>query len=155
MLTHHAQRLALAARNIAQMSEHVGYATLIICSPEKHPLAQAVARELEARQIECHLLRLGHKIDLANTPLRTLAQHMAEGGMLVLLLQPEHAPFLFDVAGRPDHGLKVPPGRLFCDWLIRPASLLRTYAIDLQELQGFRQALLSALDGARQMRIVS
>ena len=54
--------------------------------------------------------------------------------MLVFLLQPEHAPFLFETVGRPDVGLTLRAGHLFCDWLIRPESLIRTYAIDVQEL---------------------
>jgi len=148
--------LNLAARNIAhQVASAPGRPTLVVCSKDKEQLARMIAREIETGGGECHVLRLGRQIDLARRPLRALVRETAREGALVLLLAPEHASFLFDVVGRPDHGLKVPPERLLCDWLIRPASLLRTYAIDLQELQGFRRALLSSLAGAQRIRIVS
>ncbi len=80
---------------------------------------------------------------------------MAEEGILVLLLQPQHAPFLFQIVGRPDRGLKIPAEHFITDWLMRPASVVRTYGIDMDEMRQFRQDLLAALHGAQQIRILS
>jgi leucyl aminopeptidase (aminopeptidase T) len=64
-------------------------------------------------------------------------------------------PFLFETVGRPDVGFTLPEAHIFCDWLIRLESLVRTYAIDLEELRRFRQGILAALSGAQEMHVTS
>lgn len=148
--------LPLAARNIAlEVASPPARFALVICSTDKLALAQAVAGELEARNVEHRLLELGREGPQADDALVALARDVAREGRLVLLLQPEHAPFLFELAGRPDRGLKLPLERFFSDWLMSPAGVVQTYGVDREELERFRRALLSRLEGAREIHISS
>ena len=98
---------------------------------------------------------MGNELGRATGRLRELIRSVAEDWGLVILLQPEHASFLFDTVGRPDRGLRIPSDHLFCDWLISPAGLIRTHGIDMDELHRFRHALVSKISGAGEMRITT
>ena len=124
--------LRLAARNIVQ---EVGYppsgVILIVCSNDKYDIARVITNELKERELECHVLKLGNELHSAVARLQTLIRDVAGNWGLILLIQPEHASFLFETVGRPDLGIRISTDYSFCDWLIRPASLVRTYGIDM------------------------
>ena len=148
------ETLKLAAKNIAQkVGNPPSKSILIVCSKNKLDIARMIFDELEKRSIESHLILLGTKINSGVEHLQPLIKNLAGDWGLILLIQPEHASFLFETVGRPDTGLKISSEYLFCDWLIRPSSLIRTYGIDMDELDQFRQALLSKLSGARKIRV--
>ncbi len=148
--------LTLAATNIAaKVGDPPAGSVLIVASPPKAHIAEAVADRLR-RRIETHLLHLERHASAALAWLPPALQDLAsEGWGLVLLCSPIHAQLLFRAVGRPDTGLRIDATYLFCDWLIRPQSLVRTYAIDMGELRRFREALLHRLEGATALRITS
>ncbi len=148
--------LTLAATNIAaKLGDPPARCALVIASPPKASIAEAVTAQLR-RRIETHLLLLEYSTETAQRWLPNALQDLAsEGWGLVLLCSPVHAELLFRTVGRPDTGLRIDATYLFCDWLIRPQSLVRTYAIDMGELRRFREALLRRLEGASTIYITS
>jgi hypothetical protein len=148
--------LTLAATNIAaKVGDPPAGSVLVVASPPKTHIAEAVADRLQ-RHIETHLLHLERNITAAQRWFPQALQDLAsEGWGLVLLCSPIHAELLFRAVGRPDKGLRIDATYLFCDWLIRPQSLVRTYAIDMGELRSFREALLRRLEGATALRVTS
>jgi hypothetical protein len=148
--------LTLAATNIAaKVGDPPAESALIVASPPKVHIAEAVATRLR-RRIETHLLYLERNASAALAWLPRALQDLASDGCgLVLLCSPIHAELLFRAVGRPDTGLRIDATYLFCDWLIRPQSLVRTYAIDMGELRRFREALLRHLEGATALRVTS
>lgn len=148
--------LRLAARNIVQ---EVGYppsgVILVVCSNDKYDIAQVITDELKERELEYHLLKLGNKLHSAVARLQALIRDVAGNWGMILLIQPEHASFLSETLGRPDLGIRISTDYFFCDWSIHPASLVRTYGIDMGELHRFRQSLLSEISEAREIRITT
>jgi hypothetical protein len=148
--------LTLAALHIAaKLGDPPAGCALVVASPPKAEIAKAIVHRLR-RRVETHLLRLEHHVTGAQRWLPQMLQSLAdEGWGLVLLCSPIHAELLFRAVGRPDTGLRIDATYLFCDWLIRPQSLIRIYAIDMDELRRFRDALLRRLEGATELRITS
>ncbi|MFC1614685.1 aminopeptidase, partial [Gemmatimonadota bacterium] len=126
---------------------------LIFYCEGKDDIAQKIGEEFEKKEVECHLLRVGKKLNSGSKHFRALLEELSGSWGLVFLLHPVHAPFLFETVGRPDYGIKLSSEHFFCDWLIRPGSLIRTYGLDLDELHLFRQKLLSQLKNAKKIRI--
>jgi len=125
----------LAARNIAQAEGHPSAGSvLVVCSKDKIEIAESILKVLEEGKLEHHLLRLGSQLQAGADDLGSRIKSLAGPWGLLLLLQPEHAGFLFETVGRPDRGIRIPTDHLFCDWLIRPPSLIRTCGIDVDEL---------------------
>ena len=148
--------LELAAKNIAQeIGDPPAKSVLIICTTDKHDIAEAVVDELEKGNLECHLLQLGSKLDSSADRLRSLVSDIAGTWGIGMFLQPAYAPFLFETVGSPFDGLHILSDHLFCDWLIRPASLVRIYGVDMDELRRFRRSLLAELATARRIRVTT
>ncbi len=146
----------LAAWNIVQsIGDPPGGGALVISSSDKLPLAEAIFAQLEARGIEHHLLVLGSRLTLAGPKIEKLIQDAAGRWGLILLIQPQHASFLYNTVGRPDMGLKIPAEHFFCDWLASMDSLVRIFGIEMDELYRFGQALLAALTCAESIRITT
>ncbi len=148
--------LALAAQNIArEVGSPAAGSVLIICSEEKLLLAQAVARVLDEEGLEQHILLLGIRINASLEGLRKTVEEVAGQWGLIILLHPRHSAFLFKVIGRPDLGVRIPEKHLFCDWLIHPDSLVRTYAVDWDEMDAYRQNLLARLGGSSEIHVTT
>ncbi len=146
----------LAAQNIAlEVGTPPSGNVLIFCSREKMGLAERVAESLDQAGLEYHILLLGVRLNSSLERLRKLIEDSAGSWGLVILLHPRHANFLFKVIGRPDLGVRIPEKHLFCDWLIHPDSLVRTFAVDRGELASFRQNLQARLGGSKELRVVS
>jgi len=144
----------LAAHNIAQeIGDPPIKAVLVIYSPEKCDLAERIAVQISERGLEPYRLELAPEINAGQATLKELVQRIAGQCGLVFLIEPRHADFLFEAVGRPDAGIIIPTDHLFCDWLIRPAGLIRTHGIDMDELRQFRQALLTKLFSANEIHI--
>lgn len=118
-------------------------------------MVDIITEEFEKKETECHLLRVGNKLNSGSDCFQALIGELSGTWGLVFLLHPVHAPFLFETVGRPDYGIKLPSEHFFSDWLIRPGSLIRTYGIDLDELYLFRQNLHSRLKDAKKIRITT
>ncbi|MBC7236953.1 MAG: hypothetical protein H5T69_14020 [Chloroflexi bacterium] len=148
--------LALAAENIAaKIGNPPAGCALVVCSLSKAFIAEAVICRLR-RRMEAHLLRLDERVAFAIPGLaRYLHDLAADHWGLVLLLSPRHAELLVQTVGRPDRGLYINGPHLFCDWLVRPQSLLRTYAVDMAELGRFRAELLRRLEGAALLHVTT
>ena len=148
--------IGIAAGNIARI---VGYppdsSVLILYCEGKDDIAQKISEEFEKKEVECHLLRVGNKLDSGSDRFQAIIGELSGSWGLVFLLNPVHAPFLFETVGRPDYGIKLSSQHFFSDWLIRTGSLIRTYGIDLDELHLFRQNLLAQLKNAKEIRITT
>ena len=146
----------LAVKNIAgKIKIPPLKSALIVNSEPKSRLAGMVRDEIEKRGMEAHILTLSNNLELGSEPFRELVNQVSGNWALVFLLHPVHAGFLVETVGRPDLGIKLPEEYLFCDWLIPEASLVRTYAIDMDELHWFRDKLLQLLRGAAEICITS
>jgi leucyl aminopeptidase (aminopeptidase T) len=144
----------LAARNIARQ---VGYPPArvvhVVASPTKTMFALVVSEALAQRMIVARpeTLTPGKR-----RPAYLGALERGEG--LVLLLDPEHADALFSLVGRPDEESGPPAGpppHLFTDWLLPLAGVVRTWAIDLDETDAFRERLLERLADARDIHVTT
>ena len=143
--------LDLAARNIAlEIGDPPAKQVLLVYSTERSDLAERIAAQISARGLALTRLELIPGVDP-----RSMIEEVAGNWGLVLLFQPKHAHLLFEVVGRPDVGMLIPNQYLFCDWLIRPASLIRLYGIDMEELRQFRQALVTRLSVPGEIHITS
>jgi hypothetical protein len=151
-----AELVQLAAHNIAlEIGDPPFKAVLVIYSPEKCDLAVRIAAQISARGLESYRLELAPEINAGQVALKELVHRLASQWGLVLLIEPRHADFLFETVGRPDAWFIIPTDHLFCDWLIQPAGLIRTYGIDMDELRQFRQALLTQLYAAHEIHITT
>lgn len=126
---------------------------LLICSQEKSVLAAQLASVLDEQSIENHTLLLGSRLSSSLDELRHLVEDIAGRWGLVVLLEPQHASFLFKVIGRPDLGIRIPEKYLLCDWLATLPTLIRTYDVDWDQLLARRQNLLARLAGAKEVHI--
>jgi hypothetical protein len=145
-----------AAENmIREMGEPPSGNVLIICSHEEAALSAQLAAVLDEQSIENHTLTLGLRLSSSLDELRHLVENIAGRWGLIVLLQPQHASFLFKVVGRPDSGIRIPEKYLLCDWLTTLPALIRTYDIDWEQLMAFRQNLLARLSGAKQIHVVT
>ena len=78
--------------------------------------------------------------------LSTLINEKADNHSFIFLISPNDAPFLFQFAGRPDMGLKIPDQRLFCNWLMPEDQCIRLYSIDPNENKTFQEKLRNLLN---------
>lgn len=146
----------LAAKNIAdKIGTLPSKSVLIINSEPKFRIADFVRNEIENRGMEAHVLQLSTKMESTNESIADFVNKVTSKWGLIFLLHPVHTHFLIETVGRPDLGLKIAEDHLFCDWLIPEASLIRTYAIDMDELQEFRSNLLQVVKDATEIRITS
>lgn len=152
--------LGQAARNIAdRVGQPPEGVALVVYAEAKRFIAERVIAELAARGIETHALCLAPLGERASERtrarfLRWLRDVRGQWG-LVLLLQPQQAPLLFDLVGRPDQGVVGSLEHITCDWLISPEGLVRTVGVDMAELNAFRRRLLAALSTAHEIRILT
>ena len=128
---------------------------LVIHSPGKASFARALCSSLAQRgmAVGCHDLG-----PLSPEERRTLGSSLASLAAhtgLIILADPADGEFVFGYVGRPDRGLRLPVRHLFCDWLMSLEGLIRTYAIDPDELEAFRGSLLAALTDAQTIEIAS
>lgn len=99
---------------------------------------------------------LGPRIESTFGYLRALIENAAASKSgLVFLLHPAHAPFLFKVVGRPDEGLRISEETFFCDWFMGAQGLIRTLAVDRDEVVRYRQKLLTRLQPLKRVRITT
>lgn len=78
--------------------------------------------------------------------LSSLINNAPDDLFFVFLIDPSDAQFLFQYAGRPDMGLKIPKEKLFCDWLISEEQIIRLNSIDLNENDVYQKKLLEQLN---------
>jgi hypothetical protein len=78
--------------------------------------------------------------------LLSLTREKSDHIFFVFLIDPSNAEFLFQVAGRPDLGLKIPEERLFCNWLISEEQLIRLTSADLEENSKYQKKLRASLN---------
>jgi hypothetical protein len=149
------ETIARAAENIVHGLPAASEPVLLVCSAGKRPLALAAAAVLRGAGRGYHLLELGAAGEAEVAPLGELLHAVAGRWPLVLLLEAEQAPLLFDLAGRPDEALLLPEGRYYCDWLATPDCTARTMGVDMDELLRFRRALLDVLAPAEAVRVVT
>ena len=87
--------------------------------------------------------------------LRSLVSEVSGQWRVFLFISSADASFLFETFGRPDLGLKLEGQYVFCDWLIKIESLVRAYAIEMEELRDFRARLISKLANAKTIAITT
>ncbi len=145
-----------AAGQIARrLSRAPARAALVIASPGKRSLAQGVVGALGAVGRRCQMVELSAANQTETAPLCRLVAEVAGRWALALLLDAQEAPFLFEVAGRPDRGLRLPEETLYCDWLAPLECTVRLMGADLDEVARFRQRLLAALAPAHELRVTT
>ncbi|MHB1317803.1 MAG: M29 family metallopeptidase [Anaerolineae bacterium] len=141
---------------LARLGSPVRAPVVIICSEGKERLGFGLMAALVTQGMAFDLLVLKQKplhSDLARAS--ALARSAADSGSLVLLIEPEHAAWLFATVGRPDTGLLVPDEHLYCDWLLGYPGLLRILQADYAALIAWRSVLLGALAGVHTVRLTS
>ena len=52
-------------------------------------------------------------------------------------------------------GIKIPNDHLFCDWLVKEATTIRTYGVDMLVLEVFRRALLERVRAAKSITVTT
>ena len=128
---------------------------LVIHSPGKASFAQALCSSLAQRgmAVGCHDLG-----PLSPEERRTLGSSLASLAAhtgLIILADPADGEFVFGYVGRPDRGLRLPVRHFFCDWTMGLEGVIRTYAVDSDELEAFRRLLLAALTDTQTIAIMS
>lgn len=145
-----------AAENIVQkVDQAASNSVLIVCSKGKKDFASWIIKTLEDRKIHHYQLILGGKPGSNINYFQTLIKDLAKDWGLIFLIDPPDAPFLFATVGRPDKGIQISEDYLFCDWLAKIETTIRTNNIDIQELHKFRQLLLNEVNKAQSIRITT
>lgn len=145
-----------AAGNIARCVGIPATKTVtVLCSPSKAFIAKVVMAELEGLDLQVRYVSVTEGDDSAVGLITQTLQHIKGTSGYVVLLDPSFAPTVFAIIGRPDRGISLPMDHVFCDWFIRPAGLIRTYAVDIEEKERFRNWLLAALAGGRSIRVTT
>jgi hypothetical protein len=149
--------IELAARNIVgKVDKAPSQSILIIASKEKKDFAGWIVGELEDRKINHNLLFIGSKSDSTIAPFQSLIKTISNKWGLIFLIGNQDAPFLFESLGRADLNANTKPvEHLFCNWLMKTESMIRTYGIDMQELIAFRGKLIDKVRRAKTIRITS
>jgi hypothetical protein len=149
--------IKLAASNIInKVNNTPSKSILVVASKDKKDFASWIIEELENRKINHNLLLIGCKLDSNIVPFQTLIRTIANNWGLIFLIGSQDAPFLFETIGRSDLNTNVKPiDPLFCNWLIKTESIIRTYGIDMQELYAFREKLVNKIQNAKTITITS
>jgi len=148
--------LLRAAANIAAtIGRPPSGSALIVHSWGKASLAEALREQLAKRGIAASCCDLGSLApDERRRPGSSLASLAAHTG-LIILADAADGEFVFGYVGRPDRGLRLPVRHFFCDWTMGLDGLVRTYAVDSDELEAFRRLLLAALTDTQTIAIMS
>lgn len=149
--------IKLAASNIIRTVDTApSRSILVVASKDRKDFAGWIAEELENRKIDHVFLALDSKTDSNFAAFQTLISTVAHRWGLIFLIGKQDAPFLFNTLGRIDLSSDMKPTEfLFCNWLMKTETVIRTYGIDMQELNAFRRELVKKIRQARTLRITS
>ena len=138
--------IALAARNIfEQLDVKSGSKLVLVNSAGKAKIAGYIKAESRTRNISLTQFSPDTGQDSLNI-LASLIQDKSGDYFFIFLIDPSDARFLFQYAGRPDMGLKIPEDRLFCDWLISEEQFVRLNSCDIDENTRYQKHLRTQLN---------
>jgi hypothetical protein len=137
---------SLAARNILeQLDVKSGSKVVLVNSAGKTKIAAYIKAESRSRNIFLNQFSPDMNQDSLNI-LASLIKDKSGDHFFIFLIDPSDARFLFQYAGRPDMGLKIPENKLFCDWLISEEQLIRLNSIDINENTRYQNLLRARLN---------
>jgi hypothetical protein len=140
------ENTALAARNIfEQLDVKSGSKLVLVNSAGKTKITGYIKAESRSRNIFLTQFSPDMGQDSLNI-LSSLIQDKSGDHFFIFLIDPSDAQFLFQYAGRPDMGLKIPENRLFCDWLISEDQLIRLNSKDAVENTRYQNLLRERLN---------
>jgi len=148
--------ISRAAQNIvAKVTKGTHPKVFVICSKSKQKLADEIIKVLDAQKFSNIQLILDSNMESEITYFKDLITNLSEDWGLILLMDIPQASFLFTIIGRPDTGIFIREDKLFCDWLANTETTVRVHAVDLNELDRFRQTLLTKVQNAKKIRITT
>jgi hypothetical protein len=149
------EKSKLASRNIIDLL-HVksNDEIILVNSKSKWESANSLITELRALNFSFTQFHPGSNADSLNI-LSSLIKENADNKFFIFLIDPLDASFLFEYAGRPDMGLKIPDKRLFCDWLMSEDQFVRLNSINIQENNNYQKKLRAALSTVDTIKITS
>lgn len=142
------ENIALAAGNIfEQLDVKSGSKVVLVNSASKTKVADYLKTESRTRNISLTQFSPDMSQDSLNI-LASLIQDQSGKYFFIFLIDPSDAQFLFQYAGRPDMGLKIPEDKLVCDWLISEVQFIRLNSIDINENTRYQEKLRAQLNTA-------
>lgn len=138
--------VALAAKNfIEQLNVKEGNRLILVNSPNKTKIVGYLKAESQFRNIFFSQFRPDASRDSLDL-LSSLIKDAADDLFFIFLIDASDAQFLFQYAGRPDMGLKIPKEKLLCDWLISEEQFIRLNSIEISENNVYQKNLLKQLN---------
>ena len=145
----------LASKNIiGGLKLKPGDEIILVNSKDIIKLTNAIQVELRKQKVTVRQFHPGSSADSLNI-LSSFINGKAENRFFIFLINPTDASFLFQYAGRPDMGLKIPDHRLFCNWLMPEDQCLRLYSIDTNENITFQERLRKRLNTVDSIHITT
>ena len=140
------ENIALAAKNIIeQLDIKSGNKIVLINSANKTKIVDYLKAESSTRNIFLTQFSPNTSQDSLKM-LSSLIEAKSDHLFFVFLIDPSDAQFLFQYAGRPDTGLKIPEEKFYCDWLISEDQFIRLNSIDTKENRVYQKKLRSLLN---------
>ncbi len=140
------KNIALAAKNIIeQLNVKQGNKLVLVNSANKTKIVGYLKAESKSRNIVFSQFRPDVSQDSLDL-LSSLIKDASDDLFFIFLIDASDAQFLFQYAGRPDMGLKIPKEKLFCDWLISEEQFIRLNSIDISENNVYQKKLLEQLN---------
>lgn len=140
------ENIALAAKNIIeQLNIKHGNKLVLVNSPNKTKITGYLKAESQSRNIIFSQFRSDVSQDSLEL-LSSLIKDASDDLFFIFLIDESDAQFLFQYAGRPDMGLKIPNEKLFSDWLISEDQFIRLNSIDMNENTVYQEKLLEQLN---------
>ena len=118
---------------------------ILVNSKEILKLSNAIKVELRKQKVTVRQFHPSSSADSLKI-LSAFINAKVENRFFIFLINPTDAAFLFQYAGRPDMGLKIPDHKLFCNWLMPEEQCIRLNSIDPNENKTFRKKLRSLLN---------
>ena len=148
--------ISKAAQNIvSNVTKGLHPKVFVICSKSKQKLADEIIKVLDAQKFSNIQLILDSNMESEITYFKDLITNLSEDWGLILLMDIPQASFLFTIIGRPDTGIFIREDKLFCDWLANTETTVRVHSVDLDQLDRFRQTLLTKVQNAKKIRITT
>lgn len=140
------ENIALVAKNIIeQLNVKQGNKLVLVNSPNKTKIVGSLIAESQSQNIIFSQFRPDVSQDSLDL-LSSLIKDASDDHFFIFLIDASDAQFLFQYAGRPDMGLKIPREKLFSDWLMSEEQLIRLNSIDINENNVYRKKLLEQLN---------
>jgi len=145
-----------AAKNIiSQVTVSPVNKVLIVNSNSKNKITREIVSILKNQEIPYVQITLDSQLKSEIPYLKNFIPNIPDDWGLIFLMDVPHAPFLFSTVGRPDTGILIREDNMFCDWLANEETTIRTYSVNMDELNKFSQRLISKLQNADRIRITT